>query len=91
MISQPVLLLLALSYVIVLVLVALWAERNPAWHSHLHPIIYSLTLAVYCSSWTYVGAVGTAAKNAWAYLPIYLGPLLLFVFGTPLRQLLSVR
>jgi hypothetical protein len=46
MISQPVLLLLALSYVIVLVLVALWAERNPAWHSRLHPIIYSLTLAV---------------------------------------------
>lgn len=91
MISQPVLLLLALSYVVVLVLVALWAERNPAWYSRLHPIIYSLTLAVYCSSWTYFGAVGTAAENAWAYLPIYLGPLLLFVLGTPLlRKLVRV-
>lgn len=86
MISQPVLLLLALSYVMVLVLVALWAERHPEWHSRLHPFIYSLTLAVYCSSWTYFGAVGTAARGAWAYLPIYLGPILLFVFGTPLLQ-----
>jgi Na+/proline symporter/signal transduction histidine kinase/CheY-like chemotaxis protein len=86
MISQPVLLLLALSYVLVLVLVALWAERHPAWHSRLHPFIYSLTLAVYCSSWTYFGAVGTAARGAWAYLPIYLGPILLFVLGRPLLQ-----
>lgn len=85
-ISQPVLLLLALSYVFVLVLVALWAERHPGWHRRLHPFIYSLTLAVYCSSWTYFGAVGTAARGAWAYLPIYLGPILLFVFGLPLLQ-----
>ena len=86
MISQPVLLLLALGYVFVLVLVALWAERHPGWHSRLHPFIYSLTLAVYCSSWTYFGAVGTAARGAWAYLPIYLGPILLFVLGRPLLQ-----
>jgi Na+/proline symporter/signal transduction histidine kinase/CheY-like chemotaxis protein len=86
MISQPLLLLLALSYVLVLVLVALWAERHPEWHNRLHPYIYSLTLAVYCSSWTYFGAVGTAARGAWAYLPIYLGPILLFVLGTPLLK-----
>ncbi len=90
-ISQPVLLLLALSYVFVLVLVALWAERHPSWHHRLHPVIYSLTLAVYCSSWTYFGAVGTAARDAWSYLPIYLGPILLFVVGAPLiRKLVRV-
>lgn len=86
MISQPVLLLLALGYVFVLVLVALWAERHSGVQSRLHPFIYSLTLAVYCSSWTYFGAVGTAARNGWAYLPIYLGPILLFVLGAPLLK-----
>jgi hypothetical protein len=43
-------------------------------------MVYSLALAVYCSSWTFYGAVGTAVSNGWAYLPIYLGPILLFVF-----------
>jgi PAS domain S-box-containing protein len=44
-------------------------------------IIYSLSLAVYCTSWTYYGAVGSAASSGWRYLAIYLGPTLLFVFG----------
>lgn len=47
-------------------------------HSH---IIYALTIAVYCTSWTFYGAVGTAANDGWAFLPIYLGPFLVFVFG----------
>ena len=47
-------------------------------HEHL---IYALSLAVYCTSWTFYGAVGTAAKGGWDFLPIYLGPLLVFVFG----------
>ncbi|WP_461481544.1 PAS domain-containing hybrid sensor histidine kinase/response regulator [Porticoccus sp.] len=91
MISQPLLLLVALGCVLLLVVVALWAERQPQWHNRLRPYIYSLTLAVYCSSWTFFGAVGTAATTAWAYVPIYLGPILLFVLGAPiLRKLVSI-
>ena len=91
MISQPFLLILALAYVLLLVLVAWWAERRPVTMGRLHPYIYSLALAVYCSSWTYFGAVGTAARTAWGYLPIYLGPILLFVFGMPLlKKLVTV-
>ena len=47
------------------------------------PWLYSLTLAVYCTSWTFFGAVGQAANNGWEYLPIYLGPILVFLLATP--------
>ncbi len=43
--------------------------------------IYGLSLAVYCTSWTFYGAVGTAVANGWHFLPIYLGPILLFTVG----------
>ncbi|HPF23909.1 MAG TPA: PAS-domain containing protein [Hyphomonas sp.] len=44
------------------------------------PFIYALALAVYCTSWTFFGAVGTSATNGWDYLAIYLGPMLVFLF-----------
>ncbi|MDM3869923.1 PAS domain-containing hybrid sensor histidine kinase/response regulator [Porticoccus sp. W117] len=86
MTTQSFLLLLALSYMVLLVSIAWWAERRTGWFSRLHPYIYSLTLAVYCSSWTYFGAVGTAAQHTWEYMPIYLAPALLFVFGMGFLQ-----
>lgn len=49
-------------------------------------LIYALSLAVYCSSWTFYGAVGAAANDGWSFLPIYLGPFLVFVFGHSLLQ-----
>lgn len=41
---------------------------------------YSLALAVYCTSWTYFGAVGTAASSGWDYLWILAGPAIVFLF-----------
>ena len=43
------------------------------------PAVYSLALGVYCSSWTFFGAVGRASSNGWDYLSIYLGPILVFL------------
>lgn len=43
------------------------------------PLIYALAIGVYCTSWTYFGAVGTAASSGWDYLPIYIGPALVFL------------
>lgn len=60
-------------------------ERAP-----FRPIIYSLALAVYCSSWTFYGAVGSAVRHGWGYLPIYLGPLLLLLFGWRIIERLSL-
>ncbi|MEM8617241.1 MAG: hypothetical protein AAGF20_09940 [Pseudomonadota bacterium] len=50
------------------------------------PYIYALALAVYCTSWTYFGAVGTAASSGLEYLPIYLGPALVFLCMPRLLQ-----
>ncbi|GGY30967.1 hybrid sensor histidine kinase/response regulator [Rhodanobacter panaciterrae] len=95
MIQGWLLLLVSLLYVGLLFVVAFAGDRRPLYprQPRLRPIVYSLALAVYCSSWTFYGAVGTAARDGLAYLPIYLGPILLFVFGFGLlrRLLLVVR
>ena len=43
------------------------------------PLIYTLSLSVYCTAWTFYGAVGSAARNGFEFLAIYLGPTLIFV------------
>lgn len=51
---------------------------------------YTLALAVYCTSWTFYGAVGSAASDGWSYLPIYLGPILVYLFAPGfLRRLIG--
>ncbi len=107
MISPSNLLSLALLYVCILFGVAWYADRvaTPTsapgqrirllrWSldaSRLRGVVYALSLAVYCSSWTFYGAVGSATASAWSHAPIYLGPILLFLFGWPLiRKLLAV-
>jgi Na+/proline symporter/signal transduction histidine kinase len=41
-----------------------------------NPLIYSLSLAVYCTTWTFYGSVGRAASSGIGFLPVYLGPTL---------------
>jgi PAS domain S-box-containing protein len=91
MIAGWILLLVSLAYVVVLFLVAYWGDTRPLYPGRpgLRPWIYSLALAVYCSSWTFYGAVGSAANSTLAYLPIYLGPILLFLFGSGLLERLT--
>ena len=43
------------------------------------PVVYTLSLTVYCTSWTFFGAVGSAARNGAVFAAIYLGPTLVFV------------
>lgn len=52
-------------------------ERRP----RLRHITYTLALGVYCTSWTFYGAVGSAVRDGWAYLPIYAAPILLLLFA----------
>lgn len=52
--------------------------------------IYGLSLAVYCTSWTFFGGVGTAATAGLEFLPINLGPILVFTLGFGLvRKILA--
>jgi len=48
------------------------------------PVTYALSLAVYCTSWTFFGSVGLSAASGYDFIPVYLGPILIYVFGVPL-------
>jgi Na+/proline symporter/signal transduction histidine kinase len=49
-------------------------------------VIYALTLGVYCTSWSFLGTTGQASTNFLSHIPIYLGPILLFIFAWPFIQ-----
>ncbi|WP_404401860.1 hybrid sensor histidine kinase/response regulator [Idiomarina seosinensis] len=88
-----ILVLASLLYVVFLFTVASWGDQKRSWAHKLsrRPFVYAMSLAIYCTSWTYYGAVGNAASDGWAFLPILLGPILLFVFGIKiLEKLVSV-
>ena len=71
----------ALAYLIVLFIIAYYAEKKEKAGSSIvnNPYVYSLSLAVYCSSWTFYGSVGKAATSGLAFLTIYVGPTLMAV------------
>ena len=74
---------LAITYVGGLFLLA-WFGDKARVTGTARPLIYSLSLAVYCTSWTFFGSVGLAAETGYDFIPVYLGPILVFVLGTPL-------
>ncbi|AYC32208.1 sensor histidine kinase [Pseudomonas cavernae] len=72
----------ALSYMAILFAIAFYGDRRRTpMPASIRAGVYSLSLAVYCTSWTFFGAVGQAAGQLWAFLPIYLGPILLLLFA----------
>jgi PAS domain S-box-containing protein len=68
-----------LAYLSLLFLVAYYAERREKIGRSIvsNPYVYSLSLAVYCTSWTFYGSVGNAATSGLSFLTIYLGPTLM--------------
>ncbi|SLN13696.1 Sensor protein kinase WalK [Roseovarius litorisediminis] len=82
MATLNVLILVCLSYVVFLFAIAFAADRA-ALHGRgtwLHsPLIYTLSLSIYCTAWTFYGAVGFAARSGLEYLTIYLGPTLVMI------------
>ncbi|EOW6616000.1 PAS-domain containing protein [Vibrio fluvialis] len=71
----------SLMYLGVLFLIAWYGDRQTRWLAKWRPWIYSLSIAVYCTSWTFYGTVGQASANPWSFLPIYIAPILVFAFG----------
>jgi Na+/proline symporter/nitrogen-specific signal transduction histidine kinase len=73
----------SLAYLLVLFGVAIHGDRRAAAGRSViaSPWVYSLSLAVYCSAWTYFGSVGRAAGTGVWFLPIYLGPMLTMVLA----------
>ena len=78
---------LSLTYIGLLFLIAYLGDKYR--HSLIkksQPIIYALTLGVYCTSWSFLGTTGQASTNFLSHLPIYLAPIVLFVFAWPFIQ-----
>jgi len=80
--SFNLLVLTCIGYVILLFVVASLAERMAAegrakWLRS--STVYTLSLSVYCTAWTFYGAVGYAARSGLEFMTIYLGPTLVFV------------
>jgi|CXWL01.1.fsa_nt_gi Na+/proline symporter/nitrogen-specific signal transduction histidine kinase len=78
MLPPSLLVAVALAYIGLLFVIAWRGDRRAAQgRSPLaHPWIYALSLAVYCTAWTFYGSVGRAAVDGYGFLPIYLGPTL---------------
>lgn len=75
--SSLELILILLFYLFFLFFIAHWAEKkeNIKWTNNSY--IYSFSLAVYCTAWTYYGSIGVAANSGLNYLPIYIGPIII--------------
>ena len=65
-----------IAYLALLFFIAFWAEKNSKSTWVNNPYIYVLSLAVYCSAWTYYGSVGIASQSGISFLTIYLGPVI---------------
>ncbi len=77
---------IALAYIGLLFLVASYGDRmrGLARGASSRLLIYPLSLAVYCTSWTFFGSVGIASRTGFDFLTIYIGPLLMVGLGYPL-------
>lgn len=74
--SSFALFIIVLIYLALLFLVAHLAEKKKSKIWINNPYIYALSLAVYCTAWTYYGSIGVAATSGLNYLPIYIGPIM---------------
>ena len=74
--SNYALISIIICYLAILFCIAFFAEKNAKSKWVNNPFVYTLSLAVYCSAWTYYGSVGIAANSGINFLPIYLGPVI---------------
>jgi len=79
-----VVVLIALAYIGFLFLVASYGDRARTLSPSSRLWIYPLTLAIYCTSWTFFGSVGLASRTGFDFLTIYIGPILMVGLGYPL-------
>jgi len=87
------LIVVSLLYIAVLFAIAWRGDRRARRYgaSRRRPVIYSLALAIYCTSWTFHGAVGQAATTGWSFASIFVGPILtLLLFWPVLAKMIRV-
>ena len=94
MLSSGFVVAIASLYLGGLFLLAFWSDQRAkrgAARFVESPVVYTLSLAVYCTSWTFYGAVGSATRNGLEFLTIYLGPtVMLMGWWFLLRKLVRI-
>ena len=83
MLSATLVIGVSFAYLLTLFAVAHWADGRAAQGRSVisSAWVYALSMAVYCTAWTYFGSVGRAANSGVWFLPIYLGPMLAMVLA----------
>ena len=81
MLNATVVVVVAFAYLGLLFAIAWYGDRvAKTGHSLIRsPVVYTFSLAVYCTSWTFYGAVGTAARRGVEFITIYTGPTIVFL------------
>jgi Na+/proline symporter/signal transduction histidine kinase len=93
MLDGPVIILTSFAYLGLLFAIAYYADqRADAGRSVIaSPYVYSLSLAVYATAWTFYGSVGRAASDGVGFLPIYIGPtLMIALWWVVMRKILRI-
>lgn len=93
MLATETILFVSICYIGILFAVAYYGDkRADAGRSIINsPYVYALSMAVYCTAWTFYGSVGRAVRSGPAFLAIYIGPTLMVTLGwLVLRKILRI-
>ncbi|KAA3612478.1 MAG: GHKL domain-containing protein [Calditrichaeota bacterium] len=93
MLSNGLILVVSFIYIAILFAVARYGDKRSDEKRSIisNPYIYALSMAVYCSAWTFYGSVGKAANSGIGFLPVYLGPTLMApLFWIILRKMIRI-
>ena len=85
MLQGWVVIVVALGYIGLLFVIASYGDSVRARSGvRARKIIYPLSLAIYCTSWTFLGSVGLASRTGYDFLTIYVGPIIMIGLASPL-------
>ncbi|MEZ4745851.1 MAG: sensor histidine kinase [Calditrichia bacterium] len=93
MLQNWVVIFTSFGYLAVLFAIAYYGDRRASMQRSVisNPYIYALSLAVYCTAWTFYGSVGRAANSGVGFLPIYLGPtLIITLWWVVMRKIIRI-
>ncbi|HVK55434.1 MAG TPA: PAS-domain containing protein, partial [Burkholderiales bacterium] len=92
--SLILILLLSGGYLYLLFAIAFYIDSRSESKGRINNLgdwVYALSIAVYCTTWTFYGSVGRSAQDGVGFLPIYIGPIAVFIFAQPLlRKLVRI-
>ncbi|WP_103864574.1 sensor histidine kinase [Aquimarina sp. I32.4] len=89
--NSYILIFIIIGYLLLLFGIAFWAEKKARNSWVNNPYVYTLSLAVYCSAWTYYGSVGIAATSGVSFLTTYMGPVIAFpIWIVVLKKIIKI-